>query len=552
MRYDAIIALVALMALLAIPASAYTVIDTYDISETSAGAYLNNLYGAAGAGNPTTICVQNLTKIEFSGKMTAMSGFAASDSIPVWFCFNGGCPTSPPYNVGTGTLTWSGAGTPYGTYVESDLEVVLEWESPESCNWINQTYISFVKTDGSGGSLIPLRGYKADTSDPDYSDYDHILLKSGTYAGAGEYVIYGGSSVVEPVADFYCNPTYQYPDYNVVCNDTSTNTPTDWLWTVDADYWGVESWQTSTSQNFTWTSHYPGLFSVNLRANNSAGYDWYNQSDLVTFSVNATPNSCDGVIPSGYVRSMFQCVDTETSSSISGCNLNLNDQEGSAWSNITGRFDGTWCIDTLPSHHITGYGSMTGYSSAVRTDLPASGTLLYELLMVPGYVPNATAGKVWVYTIVNDIDTGNPLSNAYVQISGTGQATRGCYTNSAGQCSLEWANLSTAYITASKSGYVSATEIHTTSADGPDNVRIELRKSTVTATPTSTVPPGGVTTAQTVDPLGTPDENGNYPSGYSNAKGAQMMGWLAANGMSLVQLCFFVTILALLGVKFGK
>ena len=76
---------------------------------------------------------------------------------------------------------------------------------------------------------------------------------------------------------------------------------------------------------------------------------------------------------------------------------------------------------------------------------------------------------------------------------------------------------------------------------------LELSKATVTAAPTSTIPPGGVTPVITQDP--------NDPSlrgGDTSLKAQEMMNWIAMNGMTLVQLCFLVTVLALMGVKLGK
>ena len=79
-----------------------------------------------------------------------------------------------------------------------------------------------------------------------------------------------------PVASFVCVPTSQYPNTDVVCTDTSTGTWIDtWLWTIDAEAYDLHGWKTSASQNYTWQSAYPGIFSVNLRATNSGGSDWY-------------------------------------------------------------------------------------------------------------------------------------------------------------------------------------------------------------------------------------------------------------------------------------
>ncbi|MCJ7698072.1 MAG: hypothetical protein MUO73_07070, partial [Thermoplasmata archaeon] len=198
------------------------------------------------------------------------------------------------------------------------------------------------------------------------------------------------SGIVVPVASFSCTPTSQYPNQNVVCTDTSTNTPTSWSWLEGINGQPQSGWKTATSQNYTFSESYPALYSVYHSATNSAGTSWYNLTDYISITNNATPNTCNSPVASGYIRSMFQCVDSQTNGAISGCALSLKDQEGNAWSNTSSAIGGTHCIDTLPLHHVSGYGSASGYSSTYRTDLIASDTVLYELIMIPGYVPNAT------------------------------------------------------------------------------------------------------------------------------------------------------------------
>jgi len=249
---------------------------------------------------------------------------------------------------------------------------------------------------------------------------------------------------------------------------------------------------------------------------------------------------------------MAQCVDSETNGAIAGCDLSLLDKEGGAWSNVTDRFDGTWCIDTYPGHHIDAYGWADDYtpSPSYRLNLPASDSLMYELLMHPGYVPPAAEGKVWLYVIVNDADTGASLSNAHVVVSGSGETSKSDYTDSSGSMHIQWKNSSVTYVTADKSGYTTVSKTTTTSAFGPDTVRIELHKSTVTPTATMTTGPGG-TVPTTAGPWGTPGPEGTMPPGYTNARGQQIMDLLAYHGYDLVLLCIMVTMLALLGVRLG-
>jgi PKD repeat protein len=368
---------------------------------------------------------------------------------------------------------------------------------------------------------------------------------------SGTWTTYYGTSVTAPVSSFTCTPTVQNPDSDIVCTDTSINIPTSWLWSIDMEGAGIDGWQTHTGQNFTWQTHYPGLYSVNLWANNSAGSDWENKTNYVYIGTNVSPNNCNLPVASGYVRSMAQCVDSQTSGSIHGCAISMKDQEANAWSNNSATVSGTWCIDTYPLHHISAYGSATGYSSVSRTDLLASDSIMYELLMVPGYVPPAAAGKVWLYVLVNDLATGAVIPGAQVSISGSGQATQTGTTDSTGSVHKQWANVSTAYVSVSATGYSVGTKTIVTSNFGPDVVRVELSKGTLTVAPTQTTGPGG-TIPVTPGPYGTPGPMGTMAAGYTNNQGQMMLDYLAAHGMDLIQLCFLVTVCALLGIKFGK
>jgi PKD repeat protein len=358
-----------------------------------------------------------------------------------------------------------------------------------------------------------------------------------------------GSNVVAPTASFSCVPTSQYLDTSVVCTDTSTNTTTDWYWTVDFESVGVDSWQTSTSRNFTWQSHYPGTFSVNLKANNSAGYDWENKTNYVSVSVNTTSSTCEGEPATGYSRTKFRCMNPANDASIYGCNIQLQDKETGIWSNKSNLADAIWCIDTLPLHHIDAFADATGYTSGIRSGVQEWDNMQYTIPLIPGYVPNPSAGKVWVYVYVTDWQSQLPLSGATVSISGSGQSTQTGITGSSGGTSLQWANQTLAYINVAKSGYTTGSTSITTTPAGPDIVYISIHPGIYTATLT---PVGTGTIPVTVGPYGTPGPLGTMPAGYTNSQGQIMMDFLARNGLSLVELCFFVTVLALLGVKLGK
>ena len=278
------------------------------------------------------------------------------------------------------------------------------------------------------------------------------------------------------------------------------------------------------------------------------GSDWENKSAYVHISENATPNYEDIPPLPGYSRTRFQCTDAMSDGVIGGCDIELRDMEGAVWSNKTSS-GGTWFIDTLPLHHINAYGQSTGYSDGSRLGVQEWSGMTYTIPMIPGYVPPAADGKIWVYVHVTDWMGTQDIQNAYVSLSGYGLTTKSDYTDASGIVHLQWSNSSTAYINVVKPGYTTEVRVVTTSAFGPDVVTIAIHAGTVSSTITPT--PGG-TAIPTVNPWGTPAPGGTMPAGYTNNQGQEMMDFLAANGMSLVEICFMVTILALLGVKLGK
>ena len=112
--------------------------------------------------------------------------------------------------------------------------------------------------------------------------------------------------------------------------------------------------------------------------------------------------------------------------------------------------------------------------------------------------------------------------------------------------SLQWVNVSTAYVTASKTGYVSGSKTVTTSDYGPDTIRIEIWKTVVTATPTATPPPGGITVAPTYAPYCNPNA-ADYDAGKcSTEKDASMMNQVRDAGPILISLAILATIVGLL------
>ncbi len=320
-----------------------------------------------------------------------------------------------------------------------------------------------------------------------------------------------------------------------------------------------ESISSGTQFNFT---AYPR--NIIIGAKDSRGTTW-NSSELVFVSpattttptptptpatpgTNTTPIH-DIPIPAGYVRTEATCNNGDTGGVINGCDISIYDIQGGAWNNVTGRYDGTWYIDTLPSHTLNMHSYYAGYSEGYEFGVPTStGTIIttYRLTMWPSTIAAPDDGYLYLKVIVADLDTKEFVEGATVSIRDSTGLTQVDTVPYTGNVEFEVPNSSMVYVSASKNGYVTTSKTYTMSAFGlvQDVVRIEMSKKYVTATQTP------VANRTTVDPAGTPDPSGGS-SAYSAAKGQNMMDYLAANGMDLVQLCFLVTILGLMGIKLG-
>ena len=251
----------------------------------------------------------------------------------------------------------------------------------------------------------------------------------------------------------------------------------------------------------------------------------------------------------------FQCVDGNDNSRISGCNLALKDNFAGTWSNSTADDDGTHFITTHENATVSGYATATGYLSTERTGLPTFSEGLYELIMWPddaycatpgscGTVYDPGEGNINLLVLVNDHDTGASISGAEVKLIEDAGATSFGTTNGAGVFSMIVTNQTQFRIVASKYGYTSTSKLHTTSAFGPDTVRLELSKSYVTASPTVTITDASGNVVETLDMR------------PSNEKDAAMMEKLRDAGPELIDLCIMgiyvfiiMGILAALGLK---
>lgn len=528
-----VVALIAMVVLIAVPASAYSTEATYAVAANADDA---------------TIAVHQITFKNLSVGKYATKFDYTTDKLQ---CKNGVAIPSGSYSsyiwedatkIGNFTATWTltcaatypnHSGNLAITYNINDLSTATT--SSHMLKFTNtsggQEFYDYIFGGWGGQSFYDPAVHTSDFTGIS-SDWAVGSADSGTHIASGTYNVYTGSAVSTPVASFSCTPTSQYPDTDVVCTDSSTNTPTDWYWTIDAESWGYDNWQTSTSQNFSWQSSYPGIFSVNLRANNSAGSDWENKSSYVFISENATPNNCDIAPQTGYTRTYAQTNDGMTSGGIFNSDIQMKDVEGSAWSNVTNS-GGWWCIDTLPGHSLNLYAQATGYTDVESIGVSANGGRHY-LVMWPDYIPAPSAGNTTLYALVYDQQTGTPLYLSTVRVDGNTINTVMKNTGPEGQAMFTIKNDTAIHVTASKTGYTSITKVLTTSHLGPDTIMISLPRASVTATATATATPSWMTPSTTVDPR------------TSTEKDSDMMDLIRDNGEALIGLAIITTMLGLM------
>jgi len=534
-----IIALLALVSMLIMPVSGYELLQEFDIP-----------INTAASGGPLSIVFETPESVEANvtyviwrvaaGTITAVEG----DYSGVEECAILKAGDTVRGNV---SLQWS------STYLNATFRdwifefSILDFEDTDATssfflwNTIKGDHcFDNLQADGTGKIINSKLGYTGNQSA--YAP-NVVVMSNAAFPVAGHWEIYGGYP--EVTTSFTCVPTSQFPNTDVVCTDTSTGSPDAWLWTIDAEAYDLHGWQTDTGQDFTWQAAYPGWYTVNLWVQNDGGGDWENKTNYVFISVNATPNNCALPIATGYSRTFFRCADTNTDASISGCDIQLQDIEGSSWSNVTDREDGIWCIDTLPLHNINAYGQATGYTDGSRIGVQEWNMMRYIIPMIPGYIPPPAAGYVWVYTHVTDFSGSTSLSGATVSLSGSGLTTQVKTTDSSGIAMIQWPNVTTAYINVAKSGYTTGMRVITTSDFGPDFVTVALHQGTYTSTITPTIPPGGITAAPTLD------------SRTTSEKDVSMMEQVRNAGPDLINLAILATIFGLIGLiggsmKFGR
>jgi hypothetical protein len=537
------ISLLVVVLLLIAPVQAWGTIYSFDYglnaTEDTTKGNQNTLY--LGFTNLTDV-VNNelLTRIEWSGNCKRTGGTTANGTgtnIPVILYYQDGV-------LGNGTFTWD-----WGTY-----------DSYSSCSWsldivdINRAIpngrIFAYFSKANGGKFFDAATLWTKKNQNDETNQHKAWFDGYSYLLNGLLTLYSGSAPI-PSASFTCVPTIQGLNSDVLCTDSSTDA-TSWYWVLDDETRDIHPLQTSTTHDYTWQVAYAGLYSVSLRATNGVGFDWENKTSYVniTDAPQPTPIPTPGpTVAPGYVRNTFITKSATTWNNIHGSNIMLYDTYSHTWTNSTSDADGILYIDTLPYTTINAYATFTIFANeyadaSVTANADVNGGT-FIILMYPISSPPPD-GSVNLFVSTMD-GNNNVLRDVTVVAIWSGYQHVG---SSGSYGTAQWIvpNNTQVHLTATKTGYDGADEIINT-GPGPSYSTI-LYLDQVGTTPIPTTSPGATIT--TINPYGTPGPSGTMPAGYTNNQGQRMLDFLATHGMELVELCFMVTVLALLGVKLGK
>lgn len=357
------------------------------------------------------------------------------------------------------------------------------------------------------------------------------------------------NTFVVPTANFTATPLNGTTPFYVKFTDTSTGEPTAWNWSVSpSSGWLVAPGALLTKNpQIYFTSG--GNYTIELTASNHAGPDTETKTDYIW---------AHGLID--LKTKWFQTIDGTNGNIVLNSSIQLKDVENGSWVNATGlTADGMSSITTLQGNHINAYAQALGYSDADDLNLINDG-LPRSIMMWPTFAKNVSSGNVSLYVTVKDKDTKANIVGAGVTAS-LASGSMSTTTNEAGIAYFIVKNSSMVLITAQAigQGYQTATTtINTGTASGGSAsaaATILLGKNTVTPTfPTVTTLPGGGTPAPVITILpGCGDTTS--PEGQAKcraAQGNQGLSFLSGNLLGLIQICFVVTILYLLGIKLGK
>jgi hypothetical protein len=548
-----IIALLALVSLMIIPVNAETLTGTLGTSSV----LTNTVYNLANAGGSST---GNFTTIQILGieYTKGLSAIIHYDATGDKMSFDSGAPSGmvSSFIAHHDNITGAVVGTGSWGYQRSFSALGVEQEGFQYINfdtWTGATALT-------GDQMIFLEYDEKSAYYPKSGSASATTLTTSNRIGVGKtFPVYAAVGAGQRAGDYsivsndgvlntytVIKPSGSGIAGSVVKSVSGTEYPSRvWIFNGTFPYLVITNEIANTNTTFSFTSPSSSI-KIGIQSPNFG--TWYNSSILFAPTVTPTPTTTwtdIDPIPSGYVRTWFINSDGATGGAIYGSHINLYDVENASWRNWSTLVNNLAYIDTLPTHTINAYGTATGYTGDTRLGLPAADTV-YELILWAGLLAPGT-GNVNLQIIVSGSPSGMAVPDVTLAIAQPSGAVEGGRTGETGTYVAVVPNTSLIRVTASKSGYSTVTSTITTSAAGPDTLRITLSRLSVIPTITATPLPGEVTVRPTTDP--------NDPSlhgGDTSLKAQEMMNWLAMNGMDLVQLCFLVTVLALLGVKFGK
>ncbi len=204
-------------------------------------------------------------------------------------------------------------------------------------------------------------------------------------------------TTIAPVANFVANPTTVSIGGTSQFTDLSTNSPTNWSWTITPGTgWNYSGGTNANSQNPQVTFTNSGLYTVSLTASNTAGSDVETKTEYITVTLVTAPCAASSIsceefianITTGGINNITTCTNYTTypgSSFTKGQEYNLYflpqvgatpgnafyDDEFSAWIDFNGDFD----FDDQGEQIAYSIASASGFTNNFTFTVPLSATV---------------------------------------------------------------------------------------------------------------------------------------------------------------------------------